>query len=304
LAVSGQETFRPLRGPYMGQEAALAPEIFLPGKISSGADEGCSIFYGEARSFLWRTDRSRDVLLMLLEDRDGRWQPPRPVGLFEDGSDVQNFTLAPSGDLIYATSEKKVSGAGGSNIWAVQFEAGEWQEPHLLSPSVNSDWNEVYASATRDGDLYFSRSNPADIDEVDLYYAASKNGSLETAVRLRSPLNSPSPDYDPFIAADGSYLIFSSRRLGGHGEGDLYISYRQEDGNWRAPHNLGPGINSSAEERNPSVTSDGLYFFFTSNRIEEPRLPPGVPPARSMPGNGSRDIYWIKAGFIESGRGE
>ncbi len=64
--------------------------------------------------------------------------------------------------------------------------------------------------------------------------------------------------------------------------------------------NLGPRINSDAEEGHPSITLDGRYFFFTSNRVTNVHLPPGIPPAGSMPGGGSRDIYWMKADFIEN----
>jgi len=77
------------------------------------------------------------------------------------------------------------------------------------------------------------------------------------------------------------------------------VSFRGDDGAWGPPRNLGPEVNSSAEENRPSVTLDGRYFFFTSNRASEVELPPGMPPARSMPGNGSRDIYWMTAGFLE-----
>ena len=58
-------------------------------------------------------------------------------------------------------------------------------------------------------------------------------------------------------------------------------------------------MNSSAEEHRPSATLDGRYSFFTSNRVAEVERPLGVPPARSMPGNGSRDIYWMTADFVD-----
>ena len=77
--VSAEESFRPLKGPYMGQEAGDDPAIFLPGKISTGRDEGCSVFLSGARSFLWREVRGETPMLLLLEDIDGRWQPPRQV---------------------------------------------------------------------------------------------------------------------------------------------------------------------------------------------------------------------------------
>jgi hypothetical protein len=130
--------------------------------------------------------------------------------------------------------------------------------------------------------------------------AAPEGEGFRRARELEAPINSDSLDYDPLISADGRRLLFCSRRPGGYGEGDIYVSFRREDGSWDEPRNLGPEVNSPAEESRPSVTLDGRYFFFTSNRVAEVELPPGVPPARSMPGNGSRDIYWMTAGFMEA----
>jgi Tol biopolymer transport system component len=44
---------------------------------------------------------------------------------------------------------------------------------------------------------------------------------------------------------------------------------------------LGPGINSPGSENRPSVTADGKYLFFTSNR------------------GGNRDIYWVGTERLE-----
>jgi hypothetical protein len=98
-------------------------------------------------------------------------------------------------------------------------------------------------------------------------------------------------------------LIFALRRGGGFGEGDLYISFRTDGGDWSKPVNLGNQINSNAEENRPSVTLDGRHFFSSNNTVQV-KLPKGIPPASSMPGNGSRDIYWMTTDFIDRIRKE
>jgi Tol biopolymer transport system component len=295
-----QESFNPLRSEYMGQEATQNPEIFVPGKISTGYNEGCSLFYRGALSFLWRTNRIGEYSLLLLEDRKGRWQPPKEVRFFDDDSQVWDFTLAPSGDRIYFTSNKEVPGAKESNIWSIKLVGDDWRNPELLGKAVNTDWFDGYPSITKAGDLYFFRVDPNDHSDCRLYVApADGKGSLRPAVRLSFPAKGPSRDYDPFVSADGTYLIFSSNRPEGFGEGDLYISFRKSSGEWGKAINLGPKVNSAQEDNRASITSDGRYFFFTSTRENTPKLPPGVPPARSMPGKGSRDIYWMTTDFIE-----
>jgi WD40 repeat protein len=295
-----QEAFQPLRGAYMGQEAGREPTMFLPGKITTGADEGSSLFFRDARSFLWKTRRGADNVLLLLEDREGRWQPPRQVDLVDRESGVWDFTLSPKGDFVYFTSNHVLRGAKRANLWRSRIRDGEFDQPEPLGLAVNSALDDSHPSLTREGVLYFFRWDPETPDSSDLFRAKPAGDGVEFEIpeRLSEPVNSDSLEYDPFVAADGSYLIFGSRKAGGEGQGDLYIAYPQEDG-WSTPVNLGPKINSPAEENRPSVTRDGRYFFFVSNRESEVQLPRGMPPANSMPGNGSRDIYWMKADFIE-----
>jgi outer membrane protein OmpA-like peptidoglycan-associated protein len=62
-------------------------------------------------------------------------------------------------------------------------------------------------------------------------------------------------------------LIFASKREGGFGGYDLYVSEKL-NGQWENPINLGPEINSKFDEIDPFVTKSGTKIFFSSNRIE------------------------------------
>ncbi|UCF39206.1 MAG: PD40 domain-containing protein, partial [Acidobacteriota bacterium] len=225
VTVSAQEVFRPLRGPYLGQEAGIRPQIFLPGKISSGSDEGSPLFYPGALSFMWMTKRSGVEVAYLLEDRDGRWQQPERVEFFKEPSRVWDLTLAPDGESIYFVSDRQGE-FGGANIWWVPLDGGRWGSPQILSAEVNSEAEESHPTVALNGDLYFTRVEPGDRSEADLFVARRKGQAFAPAARLSGSVNAAEADYDPFIAPDGSYLIFASRRPGGSGLGDLYISYR------------------------------------------------------------------------------
>lgn len=49
---------------------------------------------------------------------------------------------------------------------------------------------------------------------------------------------------------------------------NLYISFREKNGNWGAPENLGNQINSKSNELSPWVSYDGQYLFFSSTRSD------------------------------------
>ena len=77
-------------------------------------------------------------------------------------------------------------------------------------------------------------------------------------------VNSSSDDVCPEVSADGLSLFIGSKRPGGYGGFDLWVSTRAtaaED--WDTPVNLGPGVNSSAGEHEQSISHDGLELYFS-----------------------------------------
>ena len=68
------------------------------------------------------------------------------------------------------------------------------------------------------------------------------------------------------VSADGRMLVFTScRGRKGYGSCDLYVSYKEGD-DWSEPKNMGKGVNTSAWESQPALTSDGRTMYFVSNR--------------------------------------
>ena len=69
--------------------------------------------------------------------------------------------------------------------------------------------------------------------------------------------------------------------LEGFGEADLYICWKNTDGTWSKPINMGEEINSEYVEFAPSISADGEYLYFTSERpgmvqdFEEGKRRPG-----------------------------
>ncbi|HRP70657.1 MAG TPA: hypothetical protein PLY93_14115 [Turneriella sp.] len=79
-------------------------------------------------------------------------------------------------------------------------------------------------------------------------------------------LNTNYQDRMPSIAADGKFLFFSSDRPGGQGGDDIWVSqYDDTNKKWGAPQNL-KGINTAASEITPSIHSDGITLYYSSNK--------------------------------------
>jgi len=90
-------------------------------------------------------------------------------------------------------------------------------------------------------------------------------------VNLGATINSTATEQGPSISADGLSLYFSDHspgvRPGGHGGADLWVATRpKKDDPWCIPVNLGPVVNSTAEDEFPDLSADGLSLYFCSNR--------------------------------------
>ena len=180
--------------------------------------------------------------------------------------------------------------------------ASGWAEPIPFDDVINRE-DVLYPSMTRDGSLYFMNWHwpPDEERSTDIYVSRLIDGKYTEPERVSDKINSRFHDFDPFVAPDESYLIFSSIRPGDLGNGDLYISFRDKNGSWSEAIHMGPLINSTAGENRAFVTLDGKYFFFTSNK--QVNLQPGVMAhLQNLPGNGSRDVYWVDAAVIEQFR--
>jgi len=212
--------------------------------------------------------------------RDGVWSKFEPLpfvwGEGRDGGEP--FITADGRELFFVSAREgtdpEETGAAGSagiaqsgetDIYVMRRSGGEWLAPVRLGPPVNSRSSEWHPTLADDGALYFASERGRQDGKADIYFARrDKSGKFEAVERLPAPINlDDSNDSDPFIAPDGSYLIFHSDRSGGFGEHDLYISFRKKDGGWSEPRNMGAGINSAVWEMGPSVTRDGKLLLFT-----------------------------------------
>ncbi|KYK23615.1 hypothetical protein AYK24_07330 [Thermoplasmatales archaeon SG8-52-4] len=69
------------------------------------------------------------------------------------------------------------------------------------------------------------------------------------------------------ISSDGLELYFGSDRPGSRGKWDIWVTRRKTEVDpWENPTNLGVLVNGSYEDFAPSISSDGLSLYFSSNR--------------------------------------
>ena len=277
LAAKGADTsairFPALRGDYAGQKPpAPGAALFAPGIVSSiwglhstavFSPDGNEVYWAPMMSFPGEV-YSRGGLLMM-KRVDGRWTPPAwaPFSGPDVNDDVPFFS--PDGRRIYFISARAmpgVSGTGAEGIWFADRTAGGWSEPRPLDAGVNEHDMHWQFSLDRRGNLYFAGQALDSLGSGDIYLAKRSGDKYEKPVNLGPPINSAAGETTPFIAPDGSYLLFSRQY-------DLWVSFLGRDGAWSEPVKLGPEFNSPSIELCPIVTADGKHLFFLSQRDGE-----------------------------------
>ncbi|MBL7829098.1 MAG: PD40 domain-containing protein [Saprospiraceae bacterium] len=131
--------------------------------------------------------------------------------------------------VVFAS--RRTGGYGGLDLWYSIFADTAWSQPLNLGPIVNSAYDEDTPFLARNGRTLFFSSNRAEgIGGTDIY-STNFNDQLiawESPVNLGLPVNSPGNDAYFRLSTDGTTAFFSSDRLGGYGQRDLYIAYFKE----------------------------------------------------------------------------
>ncbi len=255
-----------LKGPLMGQKPpGMTAEVFAPGIISKEGWELEGVFAPGMKEFYFTT-RGKDGksrVVIGFRQINNEW-----VKFFEIPR-TGEVTFSPDGNVMYKAKGYK------------ERVGDNWSETKSLGPMFDKkEYGIMRLSASANGTYVFDdyKSN----DEIRISYLI--DGKRQAPKKLGKVVNTGKWTAHPYIAPDESYLIWDSEREGGFGGSDLYISFKQQDGEWGSAINMGPEVNSDKWDAYASVTPDGKYILFN----------------RGIDDDGNNiDVYWVDAKIIE-----
>ncbi|MBN1158431.1 MAG: PD40 domain-containing protein [Bacteroidales bacterium] len=142
--------------------------------------------------------------------------------------------------------------------WTFMLNAGE---------PLNTNDNEGAQALSGDGRfMVFTACNRSDgLGRCDLYYSVKEGNQWSIPLNMGSPVNTAYRETQPSLSSDGRTVYFSSDRPGGKGSHDLWVSNRDEKGNWTVPVNLGDSINTVGIEMSPFIHPDSRTLYFSSD---------------------------------------
>ena len=202
--------------------------------------------------------------------------------------------------LLFSSARGEGVGGGRKYVWDDQpflnlFSAllkGETaEEPMVMRKDINSRYHDgtvSYDSLAKR--MYFTRNNihygvlekskGSDLN-LGIYFSEVVEGEFgqnEWGVLIPFEHNDPDHNYGhPFVSHDGKRLYFVSDRPGGIGGTDIWFC--DNIGNqWGAPQNMGPKINTTADEMYPYLKPDSTFYFASNGH----------------PGLGGMDLFYSR----------
>ncbi|MGY1618117.1 hypothetical protein ACI797_15360 [Geodermatophilus sp. SYSU D00691] len=279
------ETFTAWSTPVnMGPPLSTAVEDSAP----AISDDGRSLYFNRNPNNPNVPGESDEDLYVSHRDWRGPWGDPVPLAMINTPDfNERNATLSRDMRLLFFSSDRP-GGFGGLDLYVSQrtdrTDDQAWSTPMNLGPAVNSAAGDVGPAYVEDEGgsavLYFTstRPAPAGFGAADIYVSRlSADGSFGPAA-LVPELSSPSGDARPAIRSDGLEVILHSNRPrpplscpadtpSPSGGQDLWVATRESvTDRWSCPVNLGPTINSSANDLQAALSDDAEVLFFSSNR--------------------------------------
>jgi len=284
LMLMSCQTEQPSKLLYIDEnKPSVTPQLFAKGFITkdSVAEFG-SVFNKKGDEFFYAIDSGGKAKINYTTIKNGKWL--EPVTIIVDS--VYSFNdpfLSPDENKLYYISDwpkGRLDTLSDYDIWYSERVGQKWSAPINAGPNINSDGNEFYISFTENGSMYFAsniESYTGRKHNLDIYKSPMTDKGFGKPQKLSDAINSKGYEADVFVSPDESYIIYCAARRSGLGRGDLYISFKDENDAWTKSVNMGKPINSEGNEICPYVSSDGKYFFYTSNQ----------------------DIYWVSTEIFD-----
>ncbi|MFN8257228.1 MAG: OmpA family protein [Bacteroidales bacterium] len=192
--------------------------------------------------------------------------------------------IAPDGKTLYMFVLDHPDNYGEGDIWFSNSE-GElgWSPRKNIGYPLNNEASNFVISVSPDNNtLFLSRrykTKGKTVVDNGQGFSISKRTKEGWSVPVDVMVNDfkNKNKYGEFcMSADQKTMLHAIEGNESIGDQDIYVSFKNNDGSWSTPKNLGKNINTAKAENSPFLASDGVTLFFSTN---------------GRPGYGLNDIF-------------
>lgn len=208
----------------------------------------------------------------LLCVKNRKWNNPKLLSFCDEYSYLEPFLSYDGKRLYFASNRPKndsIKIKSDYDIWYVERKdnKSDWSKPINLGQKVNSENDEFYPSLAANNNLYFTMDSKSGLGKDDIYYCKQEGKEYADPILLNTNINSEGYEFNAFIAKDESFIVYTKYGAkDGFGSGDLYLSKKDENGQWMPSKNMGSAINTKYMEYCPYYDSNTTTLYFTSKR--------------------------------------
>ncbi|MDX9904814.1 MAG: OmpA family protein [Bacteroidales bacterium] len=254
----------------VGDSVNTALDEYWPSLTGDGQE---LIFTREVRRASgYGRDRQEDFYISRWNS-DGHWGMARNAGapLNTAGNEGAQSISADGRSMVFTACDRR-DGYGRCDIYHSVYDGTRWSPGVNLGTPVNTTYWESQPSISANGRMLFFVSNrPGGMGGMDIWYSLrSSDGTWQKPVNPGKTINTAGDEFSPFIYFNGRTLYFSSNGRESFGGHDIYTTTLNQDSTWTEPVNLGPAVNSPADETGLVIESSGKRAFFSS--VRDPRM--------------------------------
>jgi hypothetical protein len=172
-------------------------------------------------------------------------------------------TFSPDGTEVYFSAYFPDEASRIDAIMFLEWAGGSWSAGQVAA--FSGEYNDNWPWFAPDGNrIYFSSNRPQEgggetTEEYGLWYVERREGGWSSPRQVVSPAD---------FGRDEGPIYVAAILPGGYGDMDIY-QLEYVEGTYSMPENLGPAVNTNAEEYGPCVAPDGSYLVFA--RFEDER---------------------------------
>ena len=239
----------------------------------------------------YNRDRQEDFYVSRLTP-GGYWGTARNAGApLNTAGNEGAQSISSDGRTMFFTACDRNDGQGRCDIYFSTNDGKRWSPGNNLGQPVNTTYWESQPSISPNGRMLFFVSNrPGGMGGMDIWYSLrGSDGRWGRPVNPGKIINTSGDEFSPFIYFNGRTLYFSSNGRESFGGHDIYVTTMNRDSTWTTPENLGPPVNTPADETGLVIESSGRRAYFSSIRNREMGkdiyyldLPPQIQPGQVL----------------------
>jgi peptidoglycan-associated lipoprotein len=209
-------------------ETGGEPEVFSSALFLEGVNEANVTFTKDGKTVVFargntgKKKGTADVDLYLSRFASNKWTEPRLIPVSDSAAWDGSPAFSRDGRTLYFCSNRP-GGVGGIDIYRANMDAsGRFSKPVNMGKDINTPGDEMFPYVGPDAKLYFASDGHPGLGKLDVFVATRSQGVISIE-NLGAPINSRFDDFGlVYLDEEMKYGFFSSNRVGGKGDDDIY----------------------------------------------------------------------------------